>query len=68
MRLLPPEPLPGAVVEAQKKLDESDSSQLQKRSSALAGFLQCRFEATKLLRAQFGEDSIHLPGMLSEGR
>src|SRR5438445_1248942 len=37
------------------------------RGGALADFLKCRFEAKKLLGAQFREHSFHLPGMLSEG-
>jgi uncharacterized protein YbjT (DUF2867 family) len=45
----------------------SRSTLLHQRGSALADFLKCRFEATKLLRAQFREHSLHLPGMLSKG-
>jgi hypothetical protein len=59
-------PSPGAVGESQKKLAESHSALLHQRGSALADFLKCRFEATKLLRAQFREHSLHLPGMLSK--
>src|SRR5712691_13318314 len=44
----------------------SRSTLLHQRGSALADFLKCRFEATKLLRAQFREHSLHLPGMLSK--
>ncbi len=40
---LPPEPLPGAVVESQKKLAESHSALLHERVSALADFLQRHF-------------------------
>jgi hypothetical protein len=36
-------------------------------SSTLADFLERHFEAAKLLRVQFGEHSLHLSGMLSEG-
>src|SRR5258706_16006702 len=43
------------------------STLLHQRGSALADFLKCRFEATKLLRAQFREHSLHLQGMLSKG-
>src|SRR5260370_34259608 len=46
---------------------ERRSTLLHQRGSALAHFLKCRFEATKLLRAQFREHSLHLPGMLSKG-
>jgi putative oxidoreductase len=46
----------------------SRSTLLHQRGSALADFLKRRFEATKLLRAEFREHSLHLPGMLSEGR
>src|SRR5712692_7797487 len=35
--------------------------------SALADFLKRHFEATKFLRTQFREHSLHLPGMLSKG-
>ena len=45
----------------------SRSTLLHQRGSALADFLKCRFEATKLLRAQFREHSLHLSGMLSKG-
>src|SRR6266849_6685843 len=61
------EPLPRAVFESQKKPAESHSALLHERVGALADFLQRHFEATKLLRAQFREHSLHLPGMLSEG-
>src|ERR1035441_4631263 len=40
---------------------------LHQRGRALADFLKCRFEATKLLRAQFREHSLHLQGVLSKG-
>ncbi len=43
------------------------STILQQRGSALADFFKCRFEPTKLLRAEFREHSLHLPGMLSKG-
>ena len=43
------------------------STLLYQRGSALADFFKCRFDATKLLRAQFREHSLHLPGMLSKG-
>src|ERR1700759_1322325 len=45
----------------------SPSTLLHQRGSTLADFLKCRFEATKFLRAQFREHSLHLPGMLSKG-
>ena len=35
--------------------------------SAFADSLEVHFKTTKLLRAQFGEHSPHLPGMLSKG-
>jgi hypothetical protein len=35
--------------------------------SALADSLKLNFKAAKLLRAQFGEYFLHLPGMLSKG-
>src|SRR5437868_9677199 len=38
------------------------------RGSALADFLEPHFKTTKLLRAQFREHFLHLPGMLSKGR
>src|ERR1700693_1088133 len=46
---------------------ERRSTLLHQRGSALAHFLKCPFEATKLLRAQFREHSLHLQGMLSKG-
>src|SRR5260370_12279205 len=45
---------------------ERRSTLLHQRGSALADFLKCRFEVTKLLRAQFREHSLHLQGMLSK--
>src|SRR6266481_3928124 len=45
----------------------SRSTLLHQRGSALADFLKCRFEATKPLRAQFREHSLHLQGMVSKG-
>ena len=45
----------------------SSTPLLHQRGSALADFLKRHFEATKLLRAQFREHSLHLPGMLSKG-
>src|SRR5271169_1032339 len=44
------------------------STVLHQGGGALAYFLKRRFEATKLLGTQFGERSLHLPGMLSKGR
>ncbi len=46
----------------------SHSTLLHQRGSALAKPLKRHFEAMKLLRAQFGEHSLHLPGMLSKRR
>src|SRR6266404_7176051 len=43
------------------------STLLHQRGSALADFLKCRFEATKFLRAQFREHTLHLQGMSSKG-
>src|SRR5204862_7640551 len=48
-------------------LEPSRSTLLHQRGSAHADFLERQFEATKFLRAQFREHSLHLPGMLSEG-
>ena len=45
----------------------SRSTLLHQRGSALADFLKRHFEATKFLRTQFREHSLHLPGMLSKG-
>src|SRR5260370_19425270 len=45
----------------------SRSTLLHQRGSALADFLECHFEAAKLLRAQLREHFLHLPGMLSKG-
>ena len=45
----------------------SRSTLFHQRGSALADSLKLNFKATKLLRAQFGEYSLHLPGMLSKG-
>src|SRR5258707_2502795 len=42
------------------------STLIRQRGSTLADFLKCRFEATKLLRAQCREHSLHLQGMLSK--
>src|SRR6267142_6632979 len=44
------------------------STLLHERSSALADFLKRHFEATKFVRTQFREHSLHLRGMLSKGR
>src|SRR5471030_3453570 len=46
---------------------ERRSTFLHQRGRALADFLKCHFEATKFLRAQFREHSLHLPGMPSKG-
>ena len=43
------------------------STLLHQCGSALAGFLERHFKAAKLLRAQFGKHSLHLPGMLPKG-
>src|SRR5207245_3808427 len=43
------------------------STLLHQRGRALADFLKRHFEATKFLRTQFREHSLHLPGMLSKG-
>src|SRR5260370_40689055 len=45
---------------------EGRSTLLHQRGSALADFLKCRFEVTKLVRAQVREHSLHLQGMLSK--
>src|ERR1035438_8651735 len=45
----------------------SSAPLLRHGGGALADFFECRFEATKLLRAQFRENILHLPGMLSKG-
>ena len=45
----------------------SRSTLIHQRGSALASFLERRFKATKLFRAEFGEHFLHLPGMLSKG-
>jgi hypothetical protein len=45
----------------------SRSTLFHQRGSALANFLERHFEATKFLRTQFREHSLHLPGMLSKG-
>src|SRR4029077_14573413 len=42
------------------------STLLHQRGGALADFFKRRFEATKLLRTQFGEYPLHLPGVFSE--
>src|SRR5215813_15542641 len=44
----------------------SRSTPVHQRSSALTDLLKRHFETMKLLRAQFGEHSLHLPGMLSK--
>src|SRR5258706_15843998 len=44
------------------------STLLHERSSVLADSLKRHFEATKFVRTQFREHSLHLRGMLSKGR
>src|SRR3984893_1349167 len=56
-----------AVRRIKRGLAWSRSTLLHQRGSALADLLEPHFKATKLLRAQFGEHSLHLPGMLSKG-
>src|SRR6266853_2788203 len=47
--------------------DVSSTLLLHQCRSPLADLLKLRFEAPKLLRAQFREHSPHLPGMFSKG-
>jgi len=46
----------------------SRSILLYQRGSPLTDLFKRHFETTKLLRTQFREHSLHLPGMLSKGR
>src|SRR6516165_5636330 len=55
-------------VQHETRMAWSLSTLLHQRGSALAEPLNRHFETMKFLRAQFGEHSLHLPGMLSECR